>query len=69
MPGGSDGLIGSYLAGMLDAHDIPRKQICAQTRIHESTLSRKINGVEDFKDKELLCIGVAIGKSLKEQKQ
>jgi hypothetical protein len=70
MSGGSGGgVIGQYIAGFLDAHDIPRKRISAQTGMHESTLSRKITGAEDFKERELILIGVAIGKALYDPKR
>jgi hypothetical protein len=53
---------GQYLAGYLAAHNIPRKQVCAKTGIHPSTLSRKINSVEEFQEPEILAIGVVIGE-------
>jgi len=53
---------GQYLAGYLDAVDLPRKVICERTGIHPSTLSRKINSVENFQHEEILAIGVAIGQ-------
>ena len=66
MSGGSDGLIGQYVSGFLDACDIPRKVICADVRMHESTLSRKLNDIDLFQDKELFRVGVAVGKAIRE---
>jgi hypothetical protein len=67
--GNSSGVIGQYIVGHLDAHNIPRKCISAQTGMHESTLSRKITGAEDFKERELILIGIAIGKALYDPKR
>lgn len=56
------GNFGQYLAGYIAAQDVPRKVITTRTGIHASTLSRKINAVEDFQAEEVLSIGVAIGR-------
>lgn len=46
------------------AYDIPRKVVSSRTGIHESTLSRKINGIDDFQPEEIFSIGVAIGETM-----
>jgi hypothetical protein len=60
------GSIGRYMRGFWDARDIPRKVIVAKSRIHESTLSRKITGAEEFQEEELFRIGVATGLAMKD---
>lgn len=53
---------GQYVAGVLDALDVPRKAVCDRTRIHPSTLSRKINGLDAFREAEVFAIGQAVGE-------
>lgn len=61
-PPGSE--IGQFIRGYMAAYDIPRKVVSSRTGIHESTLSRKINGIDDFQPEEIFSIGVAIGETM-----
>ena len=61
--GGGNSKTGGIILGLLMARNIPRKRLVSETGIHESTPSRKINGIEDFQPEELLRIGIAIGKA------
>lgn len=55
--------IGPYVLGRLDQLGIPPKVIQSKSRLHPSTFSRFINGINGVKDVQLLEIGIAIGEA------
>lgn len=55
---------GTYLIGYMDAIAVPRKVLYeGEDRVMDaSTLSRKVNGAEDWQDHEIFAIGIKIGE-------
>ena len=54
--------VGQYIKGYAAAHNIAQKALSGKTGIHQSTLSRKLNGVEPLSTVEAFSVGVAVGK-------
>ena len=53
---------GKYTEGVMDAYDISSKQLAAESGVHESTISRFFNDKKPIRDKQLLKLGIAIGR-------
>jgi hypothetical protein len=53
---------GTYVEAMADTYDISSKELSAESGVHPSILSRFFTGKQAIKDRQLVRIGVALGR-------